>query len=350
MTSMPVEHRAEEADWFLIGAENRSAVRIRDGLLIGEDAQGGFQIAKPGSPGAWLRFEVEEGGLTIRVVAREWTLSRNNSSSGTSCRLAGPANLTLPNHTLSIACSSGAPPGPDDPTIKLTQRYSINWLKPTPAADGAVSDARAPVPPSRRPVSAPERAPQQRAAPGRHRPIAPGSAGEPAEPTEPGRGIDQKQAVGRIDQVEDIEPIPEPVPRPQPARPKPATLAVAGRNPVIGSRRRSASRREEMSWSTLTLAVAIYLMGLGISTPVQTPVQEEALLSGSRLDWAAFDAGVGPGLLGEVELLLSRRSPPDRATLEFAIEAYRLAEQRGEGDFSARRTVLEKQLAAQPAP
>ncbi|MEQ8860136.1 MAG: hypothetical protein RIC56_15950 [Pseudomonadales bacterium] len=319
MTATTMESLRAADDWFLLASGNRSTVRILDGLTVGEDERGGFEIARPNSASAWLRFDVEDQVLTLRVLARDMTLARGDTMVGTSVQLTDAAMLELPNHSFRITGPGAAPAGSDCPTYRLTRRYSINWLKPSLAVSG-----RAPAATGSRVAEFMESPPSLEAVP---------------------------------------EPVPEPAPTAAPApAPEPASAPAPVSRPRVGARaqpprlayepRRAAgakqkARRRDMSWTTMTLTAVVYVVSLGLSGTVRTPVTDaEALKINAPYVWSEGNAG--SDLLTEVEQLLQRQSPPDRATLEFAVEAYRLAEQRDPGRASARLRALEAQLASRP--
>jgi hypothetical protein len=124
--------------WTLQAPDGEFNVRIASGLIVGENAQGDFELA-PTQQTALVRFEVDAGTVRIHLVSRDWTFSRNDRMVGDSVRSERAVELHLPNNVIRIV--GGENPAAEPDHVELTRRVSMKWLLPTPQRADSRTDA-----------------------------------------------------------------------------------------------------------------------------------------------------------------------------------------------------------------
>jgi hypothetical protein len=376
--------------WFLRSDDGLSTIRIAPGLALTEDETGEVLLELHDGPDTLVRFDIEGDDLWLTVVSPDWALAGIGKSPTDRLRLKPHMELNLPHNRFRVTDNLSSDPAGTPISLQLVPcerdgRRAAPAAASQPETSGSPAAARQPEPPhepaaaAREPAAAgrPARSPATTPAPAQVAkrvftywgptdteppeskeissawrwlmPDRQPMAGAPAAAA--GRSRDQPgEALAA-----DVQWAPDPPPRqPMPVHPEPAsplmTLPRARQMRHRSSpapRRIRAHRRQRYvaAHRGYRLVMAAFALAvLMITSPANTPVEDD-LITTERL-LAASGEPIQP-MLDEVEALIRGDRINDPASLQFAVEAYRMAVRYGHHDAAQadRLAELEERLA-----
>lgn len=333
--------------WFLIACDDATTIRIRSGLTLREDADGNVRVLGAGDPEGWLRFTQVAGRLWAEVVDPAWTLSSGTRDLGRQLPIDASLELHLPHHAFAVSDALAVAPTRRTPIRLVPAAVAAQTPAATEPAARDLARLQKPEVPSLEPpgdvapTPVPAIAPATRAkSPAtRQEPVLRGAAA-PADrrgASPPVAGIGRPAAA--------LEPTSGGAGSTAPAGHRPVSVS---RPPPAVSRAREPRPRyqvaREASLLVTAATLALFIVSLGFSTRVQTPTGGGGL-AGSAV--AATGTAEVTALRASVERMLRRSRAPDRATLAFAVEAYRSAHRElpDNASVEARLRELESLLA-----
>ena len=304
------------APWFLKSDDGRSSIRITSGLSLAEDEDGEVILDLEQTPDSLVRFEISDDALWVEVVSPAWTLHGVGCAAGERLRLQPRMVLQLPNNSFQLSTSLTATWTNSEVIVSLVPRAGAAPTAPVPVLH--------------------DRAPP---ADGR----SPGPVTRAAKP--PQRALGTQSALRWL--------MPDPDTAPPPQKPAPPVIPLANEQAFrtrplhMGGRQRRLAqrRRREQRQSLSHFAAALVGVVLMLAASIAHTPLHDAGLTSERLARASSEPA--QPMLEEVEALLQDGRMNDQASLEFAVDAYRVAGLYGHHDDAqaARLEELERRLA-----